>query len=492
MFLVLQIPLFDVRNFIGDDETKLTRPHWERPEIGQEFLHRVGGFKRRCRGGIREWLGEDYYCTSRRWLRFPCDSSRAFTFGGDNRAHAMPLFRRWFSDGTCVVRLEVGWRIHVPASTHVIRGNEIEAFLDAFLAREVEVRKVQVPGRADWEKVPLLRLPKKALEAYIYASSERDTNPAMFEPWWVQKGRILAYLDSSPAEIGQLPRSARVAAVPQELGEKVVLSMIYLDRADHEVRAWVVSRDIEDTMLRHLRICLLRMNAELEGMEHLLVGINHGYLTNPEAVDTDAFAAYLGRLVRRFEAPEDQGGATEAFRAAFEAYASVTDGRVQQILTQLALMEPEIKDKFETFFRRLADLKLAQTGSTARPYFDMSKIIVRNNKAPVAVAKASGGGDATANATQTTTNNVSSLPEFKAALEELETTVKEAVAKLTDEHAKAALEQHLEAIKKEGKNRAWYDVSAQGLKEAAEAVGAIAAPVAKAAVKIIQILGPIV
>lgn len=74
MFLVLQHPLVDSRCFL-DPETsgRLLAPGWPLAEEHKEFVRSVGIVRRRKRGGVGAWAGEE--CFS--------DAKMAFKFGSD-------------------------------------------------------------------------------------------------------------------------------------------------------------------------------------------------------------------------------------------------------------------------------------------------------------------------------------------------------------------------------------------------------------------------
>jgi hypothetical protein len=66
--------------------------------------------------------------------------------------------------------------------------------------------------------------------------------------------------------------------------------------------------------------------------------------------------------------------------------------------------------------------------------------------------------------------------------------VNDVVATLPDTEQKQELKLRLKDLKKEGKDRPWYSVTAHGLKEAAEAIGSVAGPIVAATTQLLAVL----
>ncbi len=70
MFVALQVPFVDVRPFIQNETGRLTSPDWQSLQPDIDFVRSFGLVKRRLRGGVIEWPGEEMYCRALRALRF--------------------------------------------------------------------------------------------------------------------------------------------------------------------------------------------------------------------------------------------------------------------------------------------------------------------------------------------------------------------------------------------------------------------------------------
>ena len=108
MLITCQFPFADARPFLNEETHRLAAPDWPDAEAGREFMRSIGGVRPRLSGGEQFWTGEGVYCDAARLLRFPPRlSSRKLAPSAGGSALACQ-FRRLFSDGGAVVRVELG------------------------------------------------------------------------------------------------------------------------------------------------------------------------------------------------------------------------------------------------------------------------------------------------------------------------------------------------------------------------------------------------
>src|SRR5262249_20494940 len=105
MLVTIQFPLADLRPFVADPTHRLPTPDWPTPRVGTDFIRLLGQVRDRLFGGVKEWPGEHVFCNASRALRFePAFSTERGT--GTRRRYC--AFRRFFSDGEGLARIEVG------------------------------------------------------------------------------------------------------------------------------------------------------------------------------------------------------------------------------------------------------------------------------------------------------------------------------------------------------------------------------------------------
>ena len=80
----------------------MPKPSWPLPLVGKEFVRSCGAIKFRPRGGVDSWVGEATFCDAAHMLKFRGHESKAVT----------PIFRRLYSDGLGLNKIEVGFLIN--------------------------------------------------------------------------------------------------------------------------------------------------------------------------------------------------------------------------------------------------------------------------------------------------------------------------------------------------------------------------------------------
>src|SRR6266436_2442178 len=122
MFLVLQFPFSDARRFVSTETNRLPVPAWPLANAGREFVRSFGQVRRRLRGGVEDWSGEELYCATNRALRFdPVLSQQRLSITAAS-LEAACIFQRFFSDGGAVSRLELAFQVKAPDGTPPLEG----------------------------------------------------------------------------------------------------------------------------------------------------------------------------------------------------------------------------------------------------------------------------------------------------------------------------------------------------------------------------------
>ena len=101
MLLFLQFPLAELRSFLNQKTSRLPSPAFPLPEPDRDFIRSFGGVRKRRKGGVEDWVGEETFCHAGRALRF-----------ADPTSPLKCAFRRILNDGRAVVRFEVGLVTH--------------------------------------------------------------------------------------------------------------------------------------------------------------------------------------------------------------------------------------------------------------------------------------------------------------------------------------------------------------------------------------------
>lgn len=109
MLIVFQMPMADLRPFRAA-ATRRKAPHWPTPDVGTEFLRYFGPVadRNQYKRKALAWKDEQFFIDAGRALAL-------VPFAGD-RAKWTCAFRRLLTDGSAVVRFEIGFHIPPPLS----------------------------------------------------------------------------------------------------------------------------------------------------------------------------------------------------------------------------------------------------------------------------------------------------------------------------------------------------------------------------------------
>jgi V8-like Glu-specific endopeptidase len=365
MFILGQIPFADARPLVSQDTGRLPMPTWPQAEPGKQFVRSVGGVRKRRRGGLDPWPGEEYYCDARRALRFtPPGGPTAFSLDG-GAVRLVPAFRRYFSDGTAVVRLEVGLscRMQLPTPPILDAGDAVTIMGAAAAV------PIAVGTSATGQSAPLAQSGPRLAKHLL-----RCTTAGTIEPvgWWLSSGRPLFLVEYGLAELSSLPHRRQVSSSRLgDAGIDLAHTTVELE-GGREVGVWLVGirRDHDVERLRKLRIHLFRLHAERETVRMI------AQLILGEKLDssTDACQRYLRASFAALRSSNRFGNdQPELLQAAYEFEDLVNPGERATLLKALedAQVRPQVR-------------KMVEEGTAATP----STPLVRDVAAPLAGAEA--------------------------------------------------------------------------------------------------------
>lgn len=485
MFVALQIPIVDGRRFDPTDATRLKKPTWAGVrDAGGQFLRSMGAVRERRGGTVDHWLTEEIYCSAARWLKFPPGGPTRLMAGSRSLGACWPAFRRWMGDGRLVFRLETGWRVRVDSA---LAPGEVplEQLLRSFLGTEV-----QLGPPAARKPARLFDLPQRAFEAYRSVSTRWQTALGPGGAALVRPGQVLLYLEllAGEAEEAWMQRGWRRVELDPAVAAGFRIWTARIPAGGRSIVVYCVHRtggpaaDLADA--RALRLNLLRMHAEVEGLDELLRWQGDpdlaGALNDNRALVNEHLEVAMKRL------RPDRGGSAETrgFRLARRAVETGGNGRIDVVLEeiQLRIESPSVRLNgiLHALHKAPGVRNLAIDMSTNKTQ-NTTSITGNVTGSSISVAQAGAHGTATASA-------VLNRPGVRAALADLEKAVTATVAQLDDDEQKRELEQRLKDLKKEGKERKWYEVSAEGLLDAAKAVGEIAGPIVAATTTFLGLL----
>lgn len=483
MLLVYQFPVADTRPFVSAFHQRLEKPHWPSPrtDTPPQFVHFFGKAVDRRRGADEAFTDELTFCLARRGIRFKDLGSRLLGLPAAAFSPAL-AFRRLFCDGRTVVRVEIGVT-HDERRRHP---KDLNATQVLQIASEASAVQTWVPVTADAERAwkPLLGQGKNLAQLYARGSKPRKNGVTIALDPLVTAGRPLLLIELESRKSITLPSSFTAVDAARTRG--ALLHFGRLQTTAGVVATWVVQPGTAVRAdLRSLRLCLLRLHAERECLDVVLNQIHARRI--PEAVPDDAqniyadeLNRYLNVATRVINGKEWSSGISQsAIIDAYDAAESVTPAAKRSLLTtRFDGARRQVWLKVEDYQERRAATRVVQVtrieeGAT---YVDKN-ITITNNSGVINIAEYMN------NVTNAVNNNLqqSTAPaELQALVKQLTEQIKEISTKVDSKTTQSMADEVKalsENLAKEEPKRRWYEVSLEGLKEAAQAVGELGKPI---------------
>lgn len=478
MFVVVQHPFADMREFVGVATGRLDRPAWPLVEANVDFVRSSGLVRPRRKGGLSEWAGEETYGDASNALRFP-DRLGNIKFGPtDLQGSARSAFRRFYSEGR-VARVEAGLRINLAES-------DVEQASAASWLKLVE-HCVGVPTRVrgsdgKFKDVALLAAGRDLAAHYLRASTSRKSG-VQPEGWWFQPATPAIVIDRWPPSqaFPRVPHS-RVVLDDPAIGMLFHASIQF--GAQRCSTWWLTGSGKRPDDVRRLRIHILRLHAEFECLRLVLTAIRSGRLSVEGKLNvSDAVQDYLNNNIPLMERNERYGlSQSPIFEAAMQATGLALGGAS----ATYKLMRRQIAVKVDRIVRRAeatAAITYNISGDQMNNTIEMGNVSVTGDFNFVTAKNISASFNKAASAD---VNDV-----LKQALKTLTVEVAKLVKELPPDDAETA-SKNLEVLTSEAVSRKprkdWYDLSANGLLDAAKTVASLAAPVTTAVKAVIALL----
>lgn len=466
VFQLLVHPIADLRPLLPDvDAKRLARPLWPTPAAEQDFLRSSGMIWPRLQGGTEEWAGEDNFADAALAFRLP-DRLRLRVFGADETACTMShIFRRFYSSGI-VCRFEIGFRVR-RARTEALAAANTAFMLATTSCVPTRVRRLKYAQ-------PLVAIGADLSRQYLHSTSNRKSQGEL-SAWWVVAGKPAMIVEYdrddaiAPPPHARVVSSARVGAT--------VLHHVWLEIAERRVSCWMLRCDdpaSRTSEFRKLRIHLVRLHCERECLRLVLEAASRQQLasTLPQADELDDYLeGRLPLLTKPVSYGVEQSQLLEAAKSAWDA---VLPG---QSASFGALAQKTAK-KVARYIRR------SETAASV-----VTQIIGTQMNTHIQLGNVTVSGDfnlVTAENIQNSFNKAAGAPieeDLKEALKTLTTQTAELAkhlpAKAAETVSKDLATLTAEAVSTEPR-KAWYEISAKGLVDAAKTVVELAAPVTAA------------
>lgn len=341
VFLVVQFPIVDARAF-SEDASRLAVPDFPSPRTygDPQFLRCFGPAVERRLDVDPAWADEQTYCRADRALRFVNFNDQRL---GPLPVQLIPcgIFRRFFSDGEAVCRIEVGigqprhWNLPNPvgpaqclriAQDFLKLPSKVASF-SAAASRTTPTIRYQATDQ-------LVRQAGRLARLYCRATARASAESLSLQERLVEYGRPLLVAEFESREIQDLPVEAR--AVNLGNGLQGAVAFVWLQTAGGTIPVWLVKRGTADVeTLRRLRLCLMRLHAEREGLDIIIKLVRRWDIKiEPGSTAGDRLESYVNRATRLVNKDKFSGISQSAIREAFDAADSVVRPATRESLLQ--------------------------------------------------------------------------------------------------------------------------------------------------------------
>jgi len=485
VFVGACLPMADVRPFVDDETGHLTRPTWPniglptRPEIAREreFVRGCGSAERRRGGGPDTWPGEHAYVRSEHLVRFVGVLGDA---ASDPLLHgAQCTFRRLFCSPPARARVELG--VRVPDS---VAGAQLPQVLAAVGNIPLRVGPRNTVGTADAASVPLVAAGTQLAARFLRATTRRKFTGDTPD-WWVGSLAPLLVVETSDPDAVEHLRSVGAVQRPDAPEGTTLLHAFDETTGAH---VWLVAHDglvTSDPALRHLRIHLVRLHEERETLKFVLRRLALEQIQIVGGSDaSDRLDQYLLDAAKRFEQSSFHGiGVEGTLRVAYGAEALVADGDWATLRDALQQTRRQVARAVERVAR--AD----EQRVSDRPSVNIWGDVTMNQGGDVNIGQGATGPInltgvqiATGQQIDQSLSDVQTSgasDEVKSVLTDIHTELQKLLPELNEDQAKKAADSYEVLAKAPADpkpDRKWYEVSASGLLEAAQAVAKAGEP----------------
>lgn len=469
MQVVLQFPFADFRPFLAVETARLDHPSWPFPNPEREFVRQSGAVRQRRRGGLSQWSGEEFYSQAARAVRFRQDPRRV-AVGGAPLLGNRGVSRRFHVYGA-LARFEMALEAQVPASVGPPQ------LLRALLGLRIGVPDDDggIRGMHLGSAAPSLA------RHYLRATTRRLGGVrAPVESWWLEPGQPLCVVAHRQGELPYSSLSLRPERPVECIGGKVQFA--WFEERKQLFGVWFVEcQNPAADSTRKLRLHLLRLHAERECLKRVLAALGGRLQFEAGSDASDRLEEFLDDALRLLDSKRRFGLAQPPLLDAVrDSFTLAQPGESGALTTELEKARKRVARKTERFLLgrvNQASVVNIVHGNQAIERIDMRSINFGGN---VTVT-----GDFNVVVADQIENSFNRVAAAGVTQE-----LKDALQKLAIESAKVAKElppdkaeevaRDLDSLTKEATaakpRRKWFEVSAEGLVEAARAVGEAAKP----------------
>ena len=265
------------------------------------FVRKFGSVTPRSYGGVEEWSAEDYYCNAHLSIKYHDLDKKGFAVTDTNKTAVLKCYRRFFSDGKFMGKMELGFIDN----------------MEAVMARMAEKKPVNITSILAHYANLQVAVNGKTIKLYkagvpfaqnfcdsstVYKMVQKDLQQ------YIVDGEICFTVIYSTGQAIELPTRAEKINEYDVKGEVIRLYGYRMHHEGYSFKVWIIElpcaeKDLSVKLkgiLRNLRINLLRIHAEKETVRILLNSINDETITlQPGSAKTELADNYLKEIAEK-------------------------------------------------------------------------------------------------------------------------------------------------------------------------------------------------
>ena len=482
MLVTIQFPIADARPFGPHPDLRLSLPDWPEPEtsINPQFVHYFGKAAERIKDVDEAWPDEIRFIQATRGIRFDHLEQHGIELAG-RRFQPRCAFRRLFCDGRAVVRAEIGIANNPnPGSLYNLSLEDVLA-----VARGISEIPTKVHSIGGEQKLrPIISQGKYLARLYAHASMNRKIPDVSSGYKLVETGDPVLLIELQPSEInldGAVKNVDGITVIDRKYVNGANAVFCRLKTRAGIISTWIIQRGSASVgQLRSLRLCLIRLHAEREVLDLILKQIHRRRLLNPPTEEAaDLLDEYFNERTKVVNRKKWDGIYQSEMIAAFDATSAIVRPAIQaQLIKRYEGGRLQVWKKIKAFQE-----ERRATRSVKVVNIEEGGIMVDKQVNVSGTGNVVNVAEYMSNVTNTVNNNLAESnadQEVKKLIDDLAGEI-ERIADKIDPVQLKKMGKNIEALSNEVASeepeQRWYEVSIEGLKDAAQAVGAIADPV---------------
>lgn len=350
VFIVVQFPIADMRDFLDYNTFKLNAPCL--PFIipfRQEFIRCFGPLKNRYNQDGVEYC-ETVYSRANRALRIP--DLGTYKLGRKHDGFIPTcVFRRFFANNeTC--KIEIGFK-------NIEKYKFYKSPLDGMEFLNLLIELMEIPARIPSDNHnsishKLKDTGEELSSLYLHATTKYPLpQDKELEKSWIQTGNPMILVEYDINEIVKLPKTMINIDSIDKFGIKLSHTILYSKNSNTKIRVWLIGKSFntnKDTV-RKLRLNLLRLNAEQECLKQVLNFIQRKKIVViPYSDATDRLQDYINTAIRNISKSQRYGIPNNEIVEVSNSYEDIINKNERTfLLTQLEKIRKNIYKKVENY-----------------------------------------------------------------------------------------------------------------------------------------------